>query len=843
MNKLLMALLAASTFMLQAETNTNVNDSAKNMADDEQTERGKFIREVNKLWRQGDFAALERISNELRTKKTKLPDGQWKLVDFYFGISVKGNSEEGYLAAEKQLKAWEEKYPQSVTAPIVEGAILIGHGWLYHKAGENKKAITDQGLAKYPMYLTRAADVLEKVKDRCVTCPDWYNMMLFLGIQQEWDKAKFDQIFENGVKVAPDYHSLYINRAIPLFNRLGLWLAFALKQAELHGADIYPRIICSLVKNYPEELFTETLVLWPKMKAGFEKMLRDYPESNWILNNYCRYACLAGDRATAKELFGRIGENRLSQCWTEKEFVKWKLWSRKRLPLPALSAGSLTNKMDPASLGRLLGTAWKKSPEDLRAAVDKGEIGPQDMDANHYYPLMALAFNDDAEHVEKLLDAGVDINATNKDGCTALHYCAEYGCLKTAVCLVQHGADIDRKNKWKETPLTLACANNKRELVSMLLTVNADPNMLAQHGPPLFYANQDANIVKDLLDFGADANGREIKSGDTALIFSAASLQSLRLMLEAGADINATNKAGHSALLVALINNRITTAEALLDAGADWRLKDLEGNSAIVYAANAPSPVLVDRLAKLGANTNEIHVCDMHLSQVTNSARRWPYAITTIQAMDECIRFSPLENKKLNSIEFNKIKSSLASFWGVVTKAKLLEKLNIFESAPMSAEFSEVAKAVAGLSDQQFEKEQEDLLVNDPHLRQQRQIVRKYLAQGGKGDLVGWEAARYINLLQLGRARGFLNEKDCWNRIAPRLKPLQDRFGSWQEFADNVRVGYAFNGDAGSGKYDLITRMLLNNADANSPWNQVGWKEALDIEKLLPPRPEKIKPQ
>ena len=121
---------------------------------------------------------------------------------------------------------------------------------------------------------------------------------------------------------------------------------------------------------------------------------------------------------------------------------------------------------------------------------------------------------------------------------------------------------------------------------------------------------------------------------------------------------------------------------------------------------------------------------------------------------------------------------------------------------------------------------QADLLVSDPHQRQQRQIVRKYLAQGGKGDLAGWEASCYIHLLQLGRARGFLNEKDCWDRITSRLKPLQDRFSSWEEFAHNVRVGYEFKGAAGFAKYDLIERLLLNKADSNSPWNQVSWPQS-----------------
>ncbi len=487
---------------------------------------------------------------------------------------------------------------------------------------------------------------------------------------------------------------------------------------------------------------------------------------------------------------------------------------------------SQVQRMDSARLETLLAKAWGKSLNELREAVDKAEIGPLDVGTNHNWPLLALAYNNDAEYVGKLLAAGVDINATNQNGCTALHYCAEYGCLKAAASLIEHGAKLNLQTKWGETPLVLACNGYQREMASLLLAAKTDLEIPAQFGPAIFYAVRDEGTLKQFLDFGVDANSREIITGNTVLIGAVGNLQSVRLLLNAGAEINATNKAGRTALLEALKNGHVATAEALLDAGADWQLKDLEGNSAILYAANAPSSVMIDRLTKLGANTNEIHLCDLHLSAVTNTSRLWPYALTAFQVMDECLRYNKLEENQNSYVRGMELQPKLTGYWGVKYKANMMEAVKQFESSSAGAEFAEIAKAVGKLTDQQFELEQADLLVSDPHQRQQRQIVRKYLAQGGKGDLAGWEASCYIHLLQLGRARGFLNEKDCWDRITSRLKPLQDRFSSWEEFAHNVRVGYEFKGAAGFAKYDLIERLLLNKADSNSPWNQVSWPQS-----------------
>jgi hypothetical protein len=157
--------------------------------------------------------------------------------------------------------------------------------------------------------------------------------MLSVGMGQGWEKVEFDRIFEQGVKLAPDYYELYFTRAVTLLPRWygmdGDWQTFAEAQAAAHGDEVYARIAWSLEGYYPGKLFTEGRVSWSKMKAGFEAMLKDYPDSNWNLNAFCNFACLCGDRATASQLFDRIGPNRHAVLWTETDFNQWKKWAAK----------------------------------------------------------------------------------------------------------------------------------------------------------------------------------------------------------------------------------------------------------------------------------------------------------------------------------------------------------------------------------------------------------------------------------------------------------------------------------------------------------------------------------
>ncbi len=94
------------------------------------------------------------------------------------------------------------------------------------------------------------------------------------------------------------------------------------------GAETYARVITYRSPFYGN-LFSETKASWTKTRQGYEDMIKHFPGSMRNLNNYCRLACLAGDKDKARELFGLIGKNKVEGSWKRKnnEFEMAKAWA------------------------------------------------------------------------------------------------------------------------------------------------------------------------------------------------------------------------------------------------------------------------------------------------------------------------------------------------------------------------------------------------------------------------------------------------------------------------------------------------------------------------------------
>ena len=84
----------------------------------------------------------------------------------------------------------------------------------------------------------------------------------------------------------------------------------------------------------------------------------------------------------------------------------------------------------------------------------------------------------------------------------------------------------------------------------------------------------DAGVLRTMLDAGADANARD-EHGQTALMNAARDghTEVVRLLVERGADLNHTAKYHLSALMLAVINGRDAIVGILADAGADLTIK------------------------------------------------------------------------------------------------------------------------------------------------------------------------------------------------------------------------------------------------------------------------------
>jgi ankyrin repeat protein len=175
--------------------------------------------------------------------------------------------------------------------------------------------------------------------------------------------------------------------------------------------------------------------------------------------------------------------------------------------------------------------------------------------------------------VRTLLKSGVDVNAAQIDGTTALHWAAYHDDAELAALLLKAGANANAVNRYGVPPLALASTNGNAAIVKLLLDAGADANAAGKGGETaLMMASRSGNLdaVKALLVHGAKHDARE-RRGQTALMWAAAEGHAavVRALLEAGADINATIDSGFTPFFFAVREGRIDVVHALLEAGVD----------------------------------------------------------------------------------------------------------------------------------------------------------------------------------------------------------------------------------------------------------------------------------
>jgi ankyrin repeat protein len=83
-------------------------------------------------------------------------------------------------------------------------------------------------------------------------------------------------------------------------------------------------------------------------------------------------------------------------------------------------------------------------------------------------------------------------------------------------------------------------------------------------------------------------------------------ISTVRDCLAQGADVNATDRFGKTALMRAAFNNHFDIVASLIESGADVNAKDRDGQTALMYAASALNSEVMELLLGKGARTKEL---------------------------------------------------------------------------------------------------------------------------------------------------------------------------------------------------------------------------------------------
>lgn len=193
--------------------------------------------------------------------------------------------------------------------------------------------------------------------------------------------------------------------------------------------------------------------------------------------------------------------------------------------------------------------------------------------------LFKVVESKEIDRVRDLLDKGVDINAQDIQGRTAIMIATYANDVAMVKVLIAEGADVDIQDNMLNNPFLYAGAEGYMEILKLMIAAGADPTITNRYGGvALIPASEHGyvEVVKELLTNTKTDVNHVNNLGWTALLEaiilndgSEKQQQTIRLLIEHGADVNLADKDGVTPLEHAREKGYKEIEEILLEAGAN----------------------------------------------------------------------------------------------------------------------------------------------------------------------------------------------------------------------------------------------------------------------------------
>ena len=255
--------------------------------------------------------------------------------------------------------------------------------------------------------------------------------------------------------------------------------------------------------------------------------------------------------------------------------------------LVASAAAAAPKKYKAEATAELLAAAAEGEYDRIVAALKAG-ADPNGKNEDGRTALILAAtqqlWNHEKDTVAALKTAGAKLDTADKVGFTPLMASVMNGRTDMTKALIAAGAKVDAKDADGWTALMYSAVNNTWSDAEELLKAKANIEVATADGyTALLLAINDgrSSVAERLIKAGAKWPKTK---GDLSPIIMAAfgrDLQSLRYALQSGADINAVDSEGWTALETTAFNDDRQMVMELLRSGADPSLKDKEGKTAL----------------------------------------------------------------------------------------------------------------------------------------------------------------------------------------------------------------------------------------------------------------------
>ncbi|MDZ4842754.1 MAG: hypothetical protein SH859_11540 [Hyphomicrobium aestuarii] len=290
-------------------------------------------------WNYDKFAELEEFAARIRSTGELDPDGVPKLTKFYrqfaklLSIEVDGGKvhEPETLPIWQTVERWKAEIPNSPTLPIIEAIKIIEWVRDWRIAGSY---IQESGYQPARNAVAEALNRLDGIAGDPHALTVKAQLMCLANVMEE----DLILLAEEAAKSHPRYSATFEALVVCFTRRnrgerekqfiLANSLVSSIAKNGGDASETYARMYLAVsYAGLGDRIFAETGVQWSRMKDGLMWIADRYPahENNERLG---LYACLAGDRPTARTAFTRIKTPTRKLWGNLKKFEDCQKWSK-----------------------------------------------------------------------------------------------------------------------------------------------------------------------------------------------------------------------------------------------------------------------------------------------------------------------------------------------------------------------------------------------------------------------------------------------------------------------------------------------------------------------------------
>lgn len=263
----------------------------------------------------------------------------------------------------------------------------------------------------------------------------------------------------------------------------------------------------------------------------------------------------------------------------------------------ALSSSITSSSEILSENGEIIQNAKPPTSEDEHNLIQKVEKNQSNTDINTFFKAIINASKSD--DLDVYINSGIDINSFNQNGENGLRVAVTSGNMVSLKYLIEKGANLNNASDDGIPPLSQAVAIQNFDAVDLILAQdNTDMYFVwgdVWTGSPVYMcvSHADTYTLEQMIKKGLDINHDYSEYGATPImLYTVAQRKHLKLddykqlisfLILNKADINKSDNNGVTPLMLALKHSDIEGFNALIVGGADTKLKDNSGKTAMDY--------------------------------------------------------------------------------------------------------------------------------------------------------------------------------------------------------------------------------------------------------------------